>query len=316
MKLDVHKSDNGSDSGMPALRRVQTTLEHIRGIRGRLSLKCRVIADKILSEPDLARDKNISELAEICAVSEATVSRFVRSIGSDNYRAFQLRIAKESSQNRDEFGISDDMKCLHEALSRHDSAKTIIAKISHRSADVARTCSTTLDMAAMERAAEMIHRAQVIYFFAAGLSILAAENALLRFSRIGKPAVFHREHNTQLLMSSSLHEGALAVGISDSGRTNHTVSTLALARQAGAATLAVTSFPDSPLARHGDVSLITPAGFASAAEPLIYERMISKFGQLVAIDALYALVAVQDFDSSAKLIDRGDNIIRQSRQEP
>jgi len=291
------------------------TLEKIRDIRGRLSPKLRVVADIILVDPDIARSKNINELAILCSVSEATLSRFVRSIGFHNYRDFQLRLAKESSPGRQTESVTFHPQHIHEDIARNDSVQTVIAKIAHRSANSARACLTTLDRSALEEAAQMVCRARTIYFFAAGLSVLAAQSALLRFSRIGKPSIFYHDRNTQLLIAGSLQPGALAIGISDSGRTNQTLSAITIARQAGAATLAVTSFPDSSLARQCDVSLITPAGYASATEELFYESMVSKFGQLVAIDALYALAAVQDFDNSVNLIGRGDDIICQSRKE-
>lgn len=271
------------------------------------------VADAILADPEAARSKNIKQLAAACSVSEASISRFVRSIGFDSYRMFQLRMVEEGAFGLPPPGRSPDEGYVYENIGRQDNAATILTKVAHRTSDVARACLSTLEASAMERAAQMIRAADVVYIFAAGLSALAAENALLRFARIGKPAIFHRDRNNQLLLAGSLRTGALAFGISDSGRTHQTVSALAAARQAGASTIAMTAFPESPLARLADVTLVTPAGYMPASEEPIYENMVSKFGQMLAIDALYSLVAVQDFDASAAAIGAGDSIIRQSR---
>ncbi|MFG3435991.1 SIS domain-containing protein [Nonomuraea sp. NPDC047897] len=56
-------------------------------------------------------------------------------------------------------------------------------------------------------------------------------------------------------------DGVLAVAISQSGRTEEIVETLAWARDCGAATVGITNGgPDSPLARAADVALCTVAG--------------------------------------------------------
>lgn len=288
-------------------------LEHIHGLRGGMRPALQLVADAILADPEAARSKNIKQLAAACAVSEASISRFVRSIGFDSYRSFQLRMVEEGAFGLSPRAAAPDEGYVYENIGRQDNAATILTKVAHRTSDVARACLSTLDAAAMERAAQMIRNADVVYLFAAGLSALAAENALLRFARIGKPAIFHRDRNNQLLLAGSLRDGALAIGISDSGRTHQTVSALTAAGQAGAATIAMTAFPDLPLARQADITLVTPAGYMSASEEPIYEDMVSKFGQLLAIDALYSLVAVQDFDASAAAVRQGDAIIRQSR---
>ena len=123
----------------------------------------------------------------------------------------------------------------------------------------------------------MIGKADVLYFFAAGLSALAAENALLRFARIGKPAIFHRDRNNQLLIAGSMHPGSLAIAISDSGRTNQTVMALTAARQAGAATIALTAFAESPLARQAVFALVPPLGLIFLAVAVLYVPLIWPF---------------------------------------
>lgn len=287
--------------------------EQIRGLRGSMKPALQAIADVILANPDAARSKSIKALAAACGTSEASISRFVRGIGLASYRDFQLRMAQESASSSPLRGLSPDEGYIYENIGRQDTAQTILTKVVHRTADLARACLTTLDVAALEEAARMIRQADVVYIFAAGSSALAAENALLRFARIGKPAIFHRDRNNQLLIASSLRPGSLALGVSDSGRTQQTVASLAAARQAGARSIAITAFPESPLARQGDVTLVTPAGYMPAGEEPLYESMVSKFGQLLVIDALYSLVAVQDFDAAAALVRKGDPIIQQSR---
>ena len=274
----------------------------------------RVIADKVLEDPSAARGMNVKELAKACDVSEASISRFVRDVGIDSFRAFQLRLAEERVGQVGGEDESSDDGLIYESISRDDNAATVLTKIAHRTADVARACLSTLDPAALERAAGGIMDTGAIYVFSAGLSTLAADNAVLRFSRIGRPVVVSADHNTQLLTASAIGPGSVAIGISDSGRTAHTVSALRAANSAGAATIALTAFSESPLARVADIVLITPTGYSPGGSEPLHESMVSKFGQLLTVDALYSLVAVQDYDRSVDMVRRGDSFIQKSRR--
>lgn len=286
-------------------------LQHIQAVRGKLQPTLQIVADRILGDPASVQSMNIKDLASACDVSEASISRFVRGIGLPSYRAFLLRMAElRIDQPRNE---EPSEGTIYENIGRRDTAATILTKAVHRSADVARACLSTLDSNALEAAARLVGKADVIYLFGAGSSALAAENALLRFARIGKPAIFHRDRNTQMFLASALHTGALAIAISDSGRTAQTVQALERAKEAGAATIAITSFPDAPLTRHADVTLLTPPPYEPSGEEPLYESMVSKIGQMVAIDVLYSLAAVHDYERASASVRRGDPIIQQSR---
>jgi len=287
-------------------------LEHIQMIRGRLKPTLQAVADTVLSRPSQVSGMNIRDLAAACDVSEASISRFVREVGLPSFRAFQIRMAEERGAAEED--LPRAQSSIYETIGRGDTASTILTKVAHRNADVARACLLTLDAAALETAARLIQQAPAIYFFAAGLSALAAENALLRFSRIGKPAIFHRDRNSQLLAAAAIRPGAVAIAISDSGRTHQTVLALTAAKESGAKTIAITSFTESTIARAADAVLVTPTGYAAAGDEPLYESMVSKFGQLLTIDVLYSLVAVQDYDTSLASLQRGDAFIQQSRR--
>jgi RpiR family transcriptional regulator, carbohydrate utilization regulator len=287
-------------------------LEHIQSIRGRLKPTLQVVADTVLSRPSDVSTMNLRELATACDVSEASISRFVRGIGLSSFRAFQLRMAGEHAGDDDDHPA--DQGSIYESIGRGDTAATILTKVAHRNADLARACLSTLSPASLEQAARMIRKAPAIYVFAAGLSSLAGENATMRFARIGKPAFFHRDRNSQLLAATAMKRGSVAIAISDSGRTHQTVLALTAAREAGARTIVITSFAESTLARGADVVLVTPTGYSAVGDEPLYESMVSKSGQLLTVDVLYSLVAVQDYDDSLASVRRGDAFIRQSRR--
>ncbi|PZX12192.1 RpiR family transcriptional regulator [Palleronia aestuarii] len=286
-------------------------LDRIRAVRGGLKPSMQNVAEEVLARPDAVRTMSLRDLSQACGVSEASISRFVRGIGLQNYREFVVRMAERPLGGTDTG--TREASGVYESIGRDDTAESILYKISHRQMDVARAAMTTLDPVALEEGAGLVCAARAILFVAAGSSSLAAENGVVRFGRIGCPATFHRDCNTQVILAAAICTGSVVVAISDSGRTDQTLEAVAAAQRAGVRCIAVTSYPDAPLARMSDVVLQTPPAYEPSGEEPLYESMVSKFGQLAAIDALYSLCAVREFDRATTHLVRGNPHIRLSR---
>ena len=82
--------------------------------------------------------------------------------------------------------------------------------------------------------------------------------------------------------------------MSHSGATTDTVDFLRIARDAGAATIAITNFGQSPLAEAADVVLTT----AARETPFRSGALGSRIAQLMVIDCLFTGVAQASFDDS------------------
>jgi DNA-binding MurR/RpiR family transcriptional regulator len=170
-----------------------------------------------------------------------------------------------------------------------------------------------LSEAELERAVAAIEAADILAFYAMGASLICVENAILRFMRVGKSCQFFRDLGVRQVSISTLGPKALAIGISNSGRTISTVDSLREAKAQGAVTLAITSFPDSPIVRHADIKLFTPTvtGFAGSAD--YNESMLSKIAQLQVIDVLYSLYAVRNFGRAIAGLERTADVTALTR---
>ncbi|MET0932522.1 MAG: MurR/RpiR family transcriptional regulator, partial [Mycetocola sp.] len=116
-----------------------------------------------------------------------------------------------------------------------------------------------------------------------------------RLYRIGINAHCWGEVHGGLTSAAILGEGALALGISNTGRTEETIQMLSQAKSSGAFTIALTNNADSPLAELADVTVITAA-------PELYlqpDDLSAKHSQLFVLDLLYLLVAQLNFTDIA-----------------
>ena len=293
--------------------RPERLLQRLRWSAPALKPALRRIADHVLANPAAVKASSIEQVARACAVSGSTVTRFVRTLGVPSFPAFKIRIAEELSTAAERAAGERDRRLVYEDVAAGDDTATIRGKIAGRYVETVRDTLAGLPLGEIERAVEAIRACDVIAFFAAGSSIIAVENALMRFLRVGKQCQFFREASMAQFSTATLNARTLAVAISNSGRTIATVRALQEARAHGATTLAITSFPDAPLAGHADITLLTPTVAAPAGPADYHESMVSKIAQLQVVDTLYACYAARTSDTSIAALARSGVYTTDSR---
>ena len=189
----------------------------------------------------------------------------------------------------------------------------MLSKVAARYAMTVSDTRAGLAESALLEAVAAIEEADVLGFFAMGASLLCVENALLRFMRVGKRCLFYRDLGIRQISTSTLGPKSLAIGVSNSGRTISTVDSLREAKMQGATTLAITSFPDSPIVRHADICLFTPTITGVVGPGEYHESMVSKIAQLQVIDVLYSLYAVRNFGSAIEGLERTSDVTALTR---
>jgi RpiR family transcriptional regulator, carbohydrate utilization regulator len=287
-------------------------LNTIRHEQGKLNPALKRIAKHILKHPEEVKNQSIKDLAEICSVSESTITRFVRAIDVASYQHLKIGIAEALSSSAYVAPEEEDA-CVYDDISTADSNEQIIKKIRFRSISAIDSTAANLDPKILEKAAKAIDASDTIAFFAMGSSCLAAENAVMRFIRVGKPCLFYRDNSVQQISATTLKKGSAAIAISDSGRTIMVVESLKKARLAGATTIAITSVPDSPLAKQADIVLLAATTKAPVGPLLYHESMTSKIAQLLITDALYSCYAIKHANASIKKLQETSTILEDSR---
>ncbi len=254
----------------------------------------RQIAEFVLNDPERVRIMTITELASAASVADSTVSRFVRELGLDGYRSLRLGIAEATFATRASAN-GETEQYVYEGISRDEPAESIIGKVERSSQAALRQTALRVNPKAIDGAVDLIERADVIVFFAMGLSCVAAQAGVMRFTRAGKKCLLFHDQSIQVMSATILTSRDVVIGISDSGQTTAVVDAMRLARAHGAATIGVTSVERSALVAHADVAVFTSTVPGSG---LYGESVTSKWGQLLVIDTLYATYASRHFDET------------------
>jgi RpiR family carbohydrate utilization transcriptional regulator len=272
----------------------------IRGLLPSLNPALQKIATYILENPQDIKLLRIRELAERCGVAEATITRFVKTIGFKNFQEFKINIAEITSEK------PEATEFVYDEVTKGDSIESIIEKIVYSNTQALQNTKKILNIPEIERAVAAIDRAQNIDIYGAGGSFVAAENARMRFYRIGKRCMAYNDPNQQAVSASLLTKEDVAIGISNSGRTISTVNALKQAKESRAKTICITNFDQSPLTVHADIKLFTSTQDSS----FFQESMVSRIAQMLIIDILYAGLAVKNIADSVKMIGKSAESLR------
>lgn len=296
-----------------ATEKPHDVLARIKWSRPYLNPALRRIADYVLKHPEQVKGNSIRDLAHACKVSESTITRFVQSLDVSNFQLLKIRIAEELSLRKAPGPTLEDNRLVYEDITKADDAQGVVSKISGRYLETVRDTQNGLSAREVERAVEAIEACELMTFFALGSSTIAVENALMRFMRIGKQCQYFREFSLRQISIATLNTKSVAIGISNSGRTIMTANCLKEAREQGATTICITSFPDSPITQHADIKLFTPTVNAAGGSADYHESMVSKIAQLQVIDILYSWYAVKNYDKSIDTLERTDVYSVQTR---
>jgi DNA-binding MurR/RpiR family transcriptional regulator len=251
----------------------------------------RLIAELFLANPTDAANLSIAELAARCGTSTTSVVRFYKRIGYEHYKDLRIDLTRETTrenmQNTNFSSVSGD-------INREDSLDDIVAKVAlNETLSIADTAKV-LDTVALGRAVDLLQSARRIDSFGVGASSFVGLDLQQKLTRIGRTALNWPDTHSAWTSAATLDASCVAIAVSHTGSTIDTVEFLKLARAAGAATIAITNFGESPLANAADIVLTTAARetrFRSGA-------LGSRIAQLMVVDCLFTAVAQASFDES------------------
>jgi DNA-binding MurR/RpiR family transcriptional regulator len=197
-----------------------------------------------------------------------------------------------AEQARWETDISGD-------IAPEDSLDSVLKVIATADTRAIQATAGGLDMSDVERVAAAIAAAGRVEIFGLGSSGTAGREMAFRLERIRIPVWSRSDTHTALTNAALLGPGDVAIGLSHSGRTVEVIETLAEAADHGALTVAVTSYPRSPLADTADVVFTTAVHettFRLAALSALHST-------LLVLDLIYVAVAQRTYQRTTEAFE-------------
>lgn len=210
-----------------------------------LSKTNRKIAHAILTEPRAFVEKPVEELTGWLGVSAPTITRFARALGCDGLRDLKLRLMGSVRVGIRYLEPSTPPGALDEVVERVVKRATRTIADAHMAFDLARA----------EAAIAAISTCRTLYAFGSGgVSSWLAEEIQNRFFRLGIRVVPSSDHQMQMMLATMAERGDVVMCCSLSGNNQPLLRALAIAREYGAATIALAP-SDTPVAAAVDIVL-------------------------------------------------------------
>ncbi|CAI1595977.1 HTH-type transcriptional regulator HexR [Serratia marcescens] len=252
--------------------RYMNTLDKIQSHLELLSKSERKVAEVILASPQTAIHSSIATLARMADVSEPTVNRFCRRLDTKGFPDFKLHLAQS---------LANGTPYVNRNVEEDDSVDSYTSKIFESVMASLDTVKANLDIAAINRAVDLLTQAKKISFFGLGASAAVAHDAMNKFFRFNIPVIYFDDIVMQRMSCMNSGEGDVVVLISHTGRTKNLVEMAHLARENDATVLAITS-RDTPLAQAATLPLLLDV----PEDTDVYMPMVSRIAQLTLIDVL------------------------------
>jgi DNA-binding MurR/RpiR family transcriptional regulator len=291
----------------PPVNAPRTLLARIRALVPTLAPSQRRVAAAVTSDPAGVAARTISQLAAQCRTSETTVIRFCRAVGLAGYP--ELRIALAAAAQA---GAGSGREQAGSDIGPSDSLPEIIKKIGYADAKAVEETAEQLDTGALTVVVELVARAARVDIYGVGASSFVAADLQQKLHRIGRVAYAWPDPHMALTSAALLGRGDVAIGISHTGSTVDVIDSLAEARRQGAATVAVTNFPNSAISRVADHVLTTAARettFRSGATA-------SRIAALTVVDCLFVAVAQRSYKETVRALERTYAAVQARRVNP
>ena len=260
----------------------------------------RKVAECVLAEPKWFVHAAVAEIAERAAVSQPTVIRFCRSLGYKGLPEFKLSLSANIGH--------EGMPYVHEELNADDDMGGVMEKVLGNTAASILGARRSLKETDLENAIAMLSHARRIEFYGVGNSGIVAQDAQHKFFRFGISTVAYVDTHIQLMAASVLSDQDVLVVISNSGSSIEVLDAVSIAKENGAAVIAITR-ADSPLSQLADCVL----SVMPQEDTERYTPMVTRLLQLVVIDILAIGLALRLGETASLQLEKSKRSIHTKR---
>ncbi|WP_075878368.1 MurR/RpiR family transcriptional regulator [Merdibacter massiliensis] len=249
----------------------------IKSIYSELSPTEKRIANYILENPKKIATYSISDLSSDLGIADSTFFQFTKKLGFKGFKDFKMTALIE----RNDIDLS-----VPENIMDSDDELAMAQKVFDSNIKTLKQTSSVLQRDDLAKAARYISDANNIYFFGVGGSEIIAQDAYHKFLRSPTRPHHDSDYHIQVMESSLLTPKDVAICISHTGKSKETIHLAEISKNNGAKVIVITSHKTSPLAKLGDIVLI------SISEEIEFrsEALSSRISQLAILDSLYVIL--------------------------
>ncbi|GAE95048.1 sialic acid utilization regulator [Gracilibacillus boraciitolerans JCM 21714] len=221
---------------------------YTRSILPSLSNKEKLVAEFIINNYVELSKMTINDVSDKLNVSEATIVKLSKKLQCNGYLSLRKTLSDYALNNHD--------VPYQEEYNINDSSEDIFMKVFRNSIVALQDTMAGFDKSDFKRAVNALKNAKKVLVLGLGGSGSIADDIAHKFLKVGIEAQSYRDTHMQLMASSLLKEGDIAIGISHSGTTASVNYALQTAKKTGAITICITNHVKSPITENADIQLV------------------------------------------------------------
>lgn len=264
----------------------ENALERIGSLYYDLTASEKKLADCVLSNPSGSQFFSISQLAEACSVAEATVSRFCRRLGYKGFNEFRVSVANAAVAHKPwDNPLSGE-------ITQEDTLEIVSRKLYSAEIEAISQTVEVLDLAAVQKAADLLHQARRVICMGQGGTMIMAMEASHLFSTVSRKFMAISDSHQQVMAAATADEQDVIFFFSYSGSAKVMMDILKLASAQKAKIILVTRFPNAPGVFYADVVLQC----GSNQTPIQTGSVAARIAQLYLLDVLFSEFSRRDME--------------------
>lgn len=272
-------------------------LSTIRSYYPSLTKKEKLLADYILSHFEEIPSMPTAVLAERAGVVKSVIVRLCQSLGFSGYTEFKLSLSRELVRN-EQFHFTP-------YIQKDDTLGAIFQKIFAANVKTLHDTAETMELGLLERVVEVLSSAKHIYIYGVGTSAGIVCDFQYRLMQLGFTAFCFTDIVNMKVSTLNITSEDAAVGISNSGRTIATVDSLKFAKERGAKTICLTSYPDSILTKHSDYPIVIKTD--EVQYPI--EAISARIAHISVLDSIAIALSARNYEDALERSARTKDVI-------
>ena len=260
------------------------------------------IADCILYNPGLLISNKVSDVAAACNCDNAQIIRFCQKLGFKGFSDMKRAISHDLIPLQTDIDNVSVNKVNGFGRLMADFRKNYLQTIN----DTVAMCDEKI----IQQVVEKIKKARKIMLCGLGASGIVCEDLQMKLVHMGYPAFFHSKPTMNKMMCSLLEKNDLMIIISFRGENSEIINYANVAKKNNCPIVAITNYSNSPLALISDIVLLS----SSEEDDFRIGAMTSRLSQLMIVDILSVMLALNDIRKTKKNLAKTHTILKENKE--
>ncbi|MDE7015498.1 MAG: MurR/RpiR family transcriptional regulator [Kineothrix sp.] len=258
----------------------------------------------LINQTREAVEMDIHTMAKKCFCSPATIVRICKKNGFSGFKELKQALWND-------INFSKQLMQTNLTAPSDEKIPNIVAKVLNTNIIAIQNIYNLLDFDELGRIVELLLSVRYVYLYGIGASFLVAKDFQQKLERINKRTFLYEDIHLQLISSTNMEPGDMAIIVSYSGLTKEIIEIAKNVKMCGGKIIAITKYGTNKLSSMSDYNLFVPM----LEKPLRVGASSSRVSQLSVVDIVYNTYISMEKDKSMEKILSTNKLLEKKEEE-